>query len=70
MTARGRAKSNSAMLMQGLAVNTMNTDPGTNIEEDAGKSNKNLNSIASRYVQTKTPMDGKTPSHKTATEKS
>ena len=48
----------------------MNTEPGTNVEDEAGGSSKKLNSIASRYVQTKTPMDGKTPSHKTATEKS
>ena len=60
MTSRGRAKSNSAMFMQGLGVKTMNTDPGSNAEEEATKSSKKLISIASRHVQTKTPMDGKT----------
>lgn len=60
MTSRGRAKSNSAMFMQGLGAKTMNTDPGSNVEEEATKSSKKLINIASRHVQTKTPMDGKT----------
>ena len=60
MTSRGRAKSNSAMFMQGLGANTIKTDPGSNAEEEITKSSKKPINIASRHVQTKTPVNGKT----------
>ena len=37
----------------------MNTDPGSNADEEVTRSSKKPINIASRQVQTKTPMDGK-----------
>ena len=48
------------MFMQGLGANTIKTDPGSNAEEEITKSSKKPINIASRHVQTKTPVNGKT----------